>query len=67
MPTVQPGETQAQFMTRCIPKVIEDGTAKNPHQAIAICLSMWAQEQKISWFSLLFDQDKENHQENPPM
>lgn len=45
MPTPQPGESRDDFLERCIPIVIEDGTADGQDQAVAVCSSMWEQEQ----------------------
>lgn len=33
-------------MDRCVPKVIEDGTADGPDQAVAICSSMWEEAKR---------------------
>lgn len=44
MPKPQGGETRKEFVSRCIPIVIDDGTAKDPDQAVAICNSIWEQE-----------------------
>jgi len=41
MPEVQAGESEEDFMGRCVPQVLDDGTAKDQDQAVAICLSMW--------------------------
>ena len=42
MPTPHPAtETQEAWMNRCIPFVLNDGTASNQTQAVAICISMW--------------------------
>ena len=41
MPKPQAGEEQAHFISRCIPVVIDDGTAQNPEQAAAVCYSIW--------------------------
>src|SRR5262245_2044867 len=47
MPTPRPGEeTRDEWMERCVPKVIEDGTADDSDQAVAICSSMWEQAKK---------------------
>ena len=35
------GESQSDFIARCIPIVIEDGTATDTDQAVAICTSIW--------------------------
>ena len=41
MPTPQAGESQDDFVSRCIPIVLEDGTAEDQEQAAAVCYSMW--------------------------
>ena len=42
MPKPHPGsESQSDWMGRCVPTVIEDGTAQDQEQAVAICLNMW--------------------------
>lgn len=41
MPTPQENETEEQFIERCIPIVINDGTAETPEQAYAVCQSMY--------------------------
>lgn len=46
MPTPKPMETKSKFVSRCIPIVLEDGTAKDDKQAVAICYSMWEQDKK---------------------
>jgi hypothetical protein len=37
MPTPEENETQNEFVARCIPIVIRDGTARNTAQAVAVC------------------------------
>lgn len=44
MPRPNPTETQDEFIERCIPIVLRDGTAGNDSQAVAVCQSMWEQE-----------------------
>lgn len=46
MPLPRKGETKEDYIARCIPVVIEDGTAKDGTQANAICNSMWAEAQE---------------------
>jgi hypothetical protein len=46
MPTPNEGESREDFVKRCIPIVIDDETAKDSKQAVAICNSMWEQEQQ---------------------
>ncbi len=41
MPKPHKGEDKKDFISRCIPIVIEDGTAKDQKQAVAICNSIW--------------------------
>ena len=43
MPTPNEGETEAEFLERCIPMVLEEGTTKDRDQAAAICHSMFDQ------------------------
>src|SRR5262252_8874666 len=47
MPTPDPqNETRQEFMDRCVPQVIADGTAADGAQASAICSSMWDDAKK---------------------
>jgi hypothetical protein len=46
MPTPRKGEKRSAFVSRCVPIVIDEGTAKNPDQAVAICNSMWEDAKK---------------------
>lgn len=46
MPTPSKNENRADFVRRCIPIVIEDGTAKDGSQAAAICQSIWSTNKK---------------------
>jgi len=41
MPTPRQGESRGDFVSRCIPVVLEDGTAQDQDQAVAVCNSMW--------------------------
>jgi hypothetical protein len=41
MPTPGENETREDFISRCIPIVLEEGTAENQDQAVAVCNSMW--------------------------
>ena len=41
MPDPNEYEDEKSFMEVCIPKVLQDGTAKDNDQAVAICSSMW--------------------------
>ena len=46
MPTPREGEEQKDFVSRCIPIVLKEGTAKDRSQAAAICFSMWREHAK---------------------
>jgi len=50
MPTPRPNETQDDFVSRCIPVVLKDGTADDQEQAIAICFSMWRERETKAAF-----------------
>jgi len=41
MPKPRQGESRQDFVNRCVPIVINDGTAQNPNQAVAICNSLF--------------------------
>lgn len=41
MPTPRSDETREEWLDRCIPVVLDDGTAEDRDQAVAICSSMW--------------------------
>ncbi len=41
MPTPGRNESQQEFVSRCIPIVLKDGTATDQKQAAAVCYSMW--------------------------
>jgi hypothetical protein len=51
MPTPKTGESHDDFISRCIPIVLDEGTASNPEQAAAICNSMW--EEKLSNYEII--------------
>ena len=44
MPAIKKGESQKDFINRCIPYVMREGTAKDNKQAEAICYSLWKQK-----------------------
>lgn len=46
MPQPQEHETQQEFINRCIPQVINEGTATTPEQAFAICQTFWSRSKK---------------------
>lgn len=41
MPKPRANETEQEFVSRCIPIVLDDGTAQDNEQAAAVCYSMW--------------------------
>lgn len=46
MPTPRRNEKRGDYVSRCIPIVIDEGTAKDPQQAAAICHSMFGEAKK---------------------
>lgn len=47
MPTPHPGkETRQEWLDRCIPAVLNDGSANDVDQAVAMCSQMWRDAQK---------------------
>lgn len=46
MPSPRKNESEKDFVSRCVPVVLEDGTTKDPKQAAAICHSMWRNRNK---------------------
>lgn len=57
MPTPKRNEKRSDFVSRCIPIVLEDGTAEDQKQAAAVCYSMYkqAKEKKMSNVNLSAD------------
>jgi hypothetical protein len=56
MPTPKAGEKQSDYISRCIKKVMDDGTASDNKQAAAICYSMWkkhGEKADLTEFSLV--------------
>jgi hypothetical protein len=47
MPDPRPDETEDEFVSRCVPVVLEDGTAEDGAQASAICHSMFREAKKM--------------------
>ena len=46
IPKPQSGESQDQFIARCVPIVLHEGTAADGSQAAAICHSIWRESKK---------------------
>lgn len=46
MPTPTASQTRDEFIAICVPQVLAEGTAQNPQQAVAICISMYEQAKK---------------------
>ena len=53
MPKPKPNEKQDDFISRCIPIVMNEGTAEDDKQAAAICYSMWREDKKMKNADLL--------------
>jgi hypothetical protein len=49
MPKPQPNEKEQEFIRRCIPQVVKDGTVEpgNDAQAFAVCQGIWNQDKGI--------------------
>lgn len=41
MPVPKLNETQDDFLNRCIPVVMDEGTAQDTDQAVAICINIF--------------------------
>ncbi len=52
MPTPQEDESRDEFIDRCIPIVLEDGTASDPAQTMAVCSSMWDDDKEPDFETL---------------
>lgn len=52
MPKPKPKETQKEFISRCIPIVMHEGTTDDEKQAAAICYKYW-RESKSTKLSAL--------------
>lgn len=48
MPTPRENEPRDQFINRCIPVVMNDGTAQTPEQAYAICQNIYETSKKLN-------------------
>ncbi len=46
MPQPKDGESKNSWMSRCVPTVKKEGTAKNNEQAQAICLDMFSRQRE---------------------
>lgn len=46
MPTPNKNEKRKEFISRCIPIVLQDKTAKNQEQAVAICNQIFINKNK---------------------
>lgn len=49
MPKPSSGESEDDFVSRCIPIVIREGTAKDGAQGAAICHSIYSEHGKSYW------------------
>lgn len=41
MPVPRKGESRQDFVSRCVPIVMDEGTAKDNKQAVAVCYSLY--------------------------
>lgn len=46
MPTPNKGETEKEFIGRCIPYMMNENPDMKQDQAVAICYSYWEKEKK---------------------
>lgn len=49
MPKPKSGESEKDFVARCIPIVLEDGTAEDQEQAAAVCYSMYREVREMEY------------------
>lgn len=49
MPIPQEDESRSDFVSRCIPVVLEEGTASSNDQAVAICNSLYEEAKKSAY------------------
>jgi HK97 family phage prohead protease len=54
MPKPKPNETKDEFIKRCIPYIIKEGT--EPDQASAICYSLWDKHNKVKSMKQMIDE-----------
>ena len=64
MPTPRSGESESDFVSRCIPIVIEEGTAADGSQANAICHSMYQNKENEKMGKIL-DIHDDIQEDNP--
>ena len=60
MPTPNENESEKDFVARCIPVVLDEGTAKDDKQAVAICYSMYKQHKDTNGGLFKQYQDERN-------
>ena len=48
MPNPNEGESESDFVSRCVPIIMKEGTAKDNEQAAAICHSKFKQSKKLA-------------------
>ena len=64
MPYPKENETKSEYISRCIPYVVKEGTAKDEKQAAAICYSMWDKKKNEEKMSNIIDKYIINEKEN---
>ena len=60
MPVPKKGENKKDFISRCIPIVINEGTTDDSSQAAAICYSIWERKKKSSMLDCIYDNDEKS-------
>lgn len=63
MPKPNHNESENDFMTRCIPVVLKEGTAKDNSQAVAMCHSIFREDKEIRYCYKSILEIKEDSQE----
>jgi hypothetical protein len=63
MPQPKEGEARKEFVKRCIPIVLEDETAEDSDQAVAVCNSMWEKAQEGKAATMKSGEDDSSQEE----
>ena len=64
MPTPNQNETEEQFINRCIPYVLTEGTASNVAQAYAICEYIYQNKQNGTYINQSNNTQSEEPKDN---
>ena len=61
MPTQpKPGETKDEFMERCVPEALEDGTANNNMQAADACALIYDEKRQAPFYEVMTQKRPKN-------